>query len=253
MFLTKPPRQDEEEDPPEELEEGAEKSWEGYIVNEAIAPQSVIHLEGESEFLKQRVRELPEEKVMGTHWNEEGMARRLKTYKDANNSETGEPAVQDFFREHKTEVFTENAESLEGKNMKAFKIYIERLGKPFNYMTFDEEDEAARKRKNEIDEQVKRSEEENKVVREENLERELRKQKESHTKSRLEQIKEQERDLLDSRSQHIRQYLMDNVVPILTEGLIEVCKITPDDPVDHLAEYLFKRSLEVPYPDPSQY
>ena len=137
--------------------------------------------------------------------------------------------------------------------MKAFKIYIERLGKPFNYMTFDEEDEAARKRKNEIDEQVKRSEEENKVVREENLERELRKQKESHTKSRLEQIKEQERDLLDSRSQHIRQYLMDNVVPILTEGLIEVCKITPDDPVDHLAEYLFKRSLEVPYPDPSQY
>lgn len=46
---------------------------------------------------------------------------------------------------------------------------------------------------------------------------------------------------------------MDNVVPILTEGLIEVCKITPEDPVDHLAEYLFKRSLEVPYPDPSQY
>jgi len=39
--------------------------------------------------------------------------------------------------------------------------------------------------------------------------------------------------------------LADNVVPFLTEGLIEICKNTTDDPVDTLAEYLFKRSLEV--------
>jgi len=46
---------------------------------------------------------------------------------------------------------------------------------------------------------------------------------------------------------------MDNLVQILTDGLIEVCKKTPDDPVDYLAEYLFRRSLDVPYPDPSAY
>jgi len=46
---------------------------------------------------------------------------------------------------------------------------------------------------------------------------------------------------------------MDNLVPILTEGLLEVCKRTPDDPVDYLAEYLFRRSLDVPYPDPTSY
>lgn len=46
---------------------------------------------------------------------------------------------------------------------------------------------------------------------------------------------------------------MDNVVPILTEGLIEVCKELPEDPVDYLAEYLFKRSLEVPFPNPATY
>jgi adenylate kinase len=85
------------------------------------------------------------------------------------------------------------------------------------------------------------------------IEKELRKQKEAYTKMRLDQIKEQERDLLDTKSQPIRQYLMDNLVPILTEGLIEVCKKTPNDPVDHLAEYLFKRSLDVPYPDPTSY
>jgi len=46
---------------------------------------------------------------------------------------------------------------------------------------------------------------------------------------------------------------MDNLVPILTEALIDVCKETPEDPIDHLAEYLFKRSLDVPYPDPSTF
>lgn len=46
---------------------------------------------------------------------------------------------------------------------------------------------------------------------------------------------------------------MDNLVPILTDGLIEVCKRTPGDPVDFLAEYLFKRALDVPYPDPTSY
>ena len=32
---------------------------------------------------------------------------------------------------------------------------------------------------------------------------------------------------------------MQNVIPTLTEGLIEVCKLKPEDPVDYLAEYLF--------------
>ena len=91
------------------------------------------------------------------------------------------------------------------------------------------------------------------VEREEIVEKEVRKQKEAYTKHRLEQIKEYERDVLDAKSQPIRQYLMDNLVPILTEGLLEICKRTPTDPVDYLAEYLFRRSLDVPYPDPTSY
>ena len=66
-------------------------------------------------------------------------------------------------------------------------------------------------------------------------------------------IREEHKEELDQQSQPIRQYLMDNLVPYLTEGLIEVCKLQPEDPVDSLAEYLFKRSLEVPNPDPCTY
>ena len=74
-----------------------------------------------------------------------------------------------------------------------------------------------------------------------------------YTKISLDAIREQQKELLDFKSQPIRQYLMDNLVPILTEALIDVCKETPEDPIDHLAEYLFKRSLDVPYPDPSTF
>lgn len=66
-------------------------------------------------------------------------------------------------------------------------------------------------------------------------------------------IREEQKEQLDQKSQPIRQYLSDNLVPILTDGLIEVCRTQPDDPTDALAEYLFKRSLDVPYPDPCSY
>ena len=48
-------------------------------------------------------------------------------------------------------------------------------------------------------------------------------------------------------------YLQDNLVTFLAEGLQDICLKQPEDPVDALAEYLFKRSLEVRYPDPTQY
>lgn len=38
---------------------------------------------------------------------------------------------------------------------------------------------------------------------------------------------------------------MDNVVPHLTEGLINLCKDIPNDPVDFLADYLLQRADEI--------
>jgi len=38
---------------------------------------------------------------------------------------------------------------------------------------------------------------------------------------------------------------MDNVVPHLTEGLIDLCKTVPGDPTDYLADFLLKKADEV--------
>lgn len=36
-----------------------------------------------------------------------------------------------------------------------------------------------------------------------------------------------------------------NVVPILTQGLLETCTVVPDDPVEFLAEYLFTHANDI--------
>ena len=88
---------------------------------------------------------------------------------------------------------------------------------------------------------------------EENLEKILKQQKHARTKESNEIYRDKHKDILDNKSQPIRQYLQDNLVPYLAEGLHDICKDQPDDPVDALAEYLFKRSLDVQYPDPTTY
>lgn len=55
-----------------------------------------------------------------------------------------------------------------------------------------------------------------------------------------EAIRESEINIIENKSVAIRTYLTDNVMDKLTEGLIETCKVMPDDPVDFLAEFLFK-------------
>ena len=62
-----------------------------------------------------------------------------------------------------------------------------------------------------------------------------------------------EREQLIQKSQPIRHYLMENLVPILTDGLINVCKLQPKDPVDSLASFLFMRANDVNYPDPTTF
>jgi adenylate kinase len=50
------------------------------------------------------------------------------------------------------------------------------------------------------------------------------------------------RERAQARSAPLRAYLMAEVIPSLTEGLIEVTKVRPEDPVDYLAEWIFRKN-----------
>ena len=55
----------------------------------------------------------------------------------------------------------------------------------------------------------------------------------------LEDVKREEYELLENQSIPLRNYLMKHVMPTLTKGLIDSCKVRPDDPIDYLVRAPF--------------
>ena len=86
-----------------------------------------MKLEASDEFLKTRVKSLPEEKVAGTHHTEEGLNRRLPLYHKHNTME-GIALTTNFFEENGIEVFKLKTETItEDEVFEAIKAYIEKV------------------------------------------------------------------------------------------------------------------------------
>lgn len=60
-----------------------------------ILPQFVLSLEADDQSLLVKAKELPPDKLDGTHWNEAGMQRRLKEYR-GRNPDSGETVCSYF-------------------------------------------------------------------------------------------------------------------------------------------------------------
>ena len=69
--------------------------------------------------------------------------------------------------------------------------------------------------------------------------------KEEMNFKKLEHLKEKEKQMIEKKSEIIKQYLHENLVPILTKGIKEICETIPEDPVDFLACYLFSNAGKV--------
>lgn len=63
-----------------------------------------------------------------------------------------------------------------------------------------------------------------------------------HAAVNLDEVRQQEQEILNQKSQALKQYITDNLLPALTSGLIDICNTKPDDPLDHLADYLIALS-----------
>lgn len=72
-------------------------------------------------------------------------------------------------------------------------------------------------------------------------------EKEKVITERLAKLKSFEKDIVDFEVENelnkpLRGYLLENVVPTVTEALIDSCKVLPEDPIDFLAEYLLQEA-----------
>ena len=63
-------------------------------------------------------------------------------------------------------------------------------------------------------------------------------------KKQLGLVQAEEKEMLEAKTLPLRNYLMCHVMPTVTQGLIEVCKTKPEDPVDYLVGiYMYHDSL----------
>ncbi|CAF3681171.1 unnamed protein product [Rotaria sp. Silwood1] len=194
-------------------------------VNERIIPEHVIILDASNEFLRQRIMHLPEKVVAGTHNTELEFKRRLKIYNELGDDSHPGKFFEDVDRPGET-IKIDDDRSINHRNI--VEKIMERVKEPHNYGPTPEEQEHTKQR--ERDEQEAANDR-------------MKKQKEWTAK--LEQIKREEFEMLDAQSTPLRNYLMAHVMPTLTKALIECCQVRPEDPVDFVAEYLFKNNPQV--------
>ncbi|KAJ3015879.1 Adenylate kinase 7 [Thoreauomyces humboldtii] len=205
-------------------------------LDDLVAPHHVISLDISDDLIKERIMQLPDSAVAGTKNAEEALTRRLEEYRAIN---TDEVTVLNFFDEAEVHPLIV---STEANNVDAvMAIVTKQIGRPHNYGPTEERLAEERKLADEAKANEATFAEEEKQRREK--EEEDRQSKAvAEWNSRLEEVRKQEQEVLEAQSVPLRNYLMKFVMPTLTSGLIEVCKARPEDPIDYLAEFLFKHN-----------
>ncbi|KFM08613.1 Adenylate kinase 7, partial [Aptenodytes forsteri] len=207
-----------------------------------ITSEFVISLTASDEFLINRIINLPERIVAGTHYTQDRFLQSLNLFREFN---TDDKTVLNYFDELEIHPqFIDVAKFEDPENRFIVKEIIKEIGEPRNYGLTDEEKENL-ERKAAEERLVKEAQEKAERERKETEERAERMANWEEWNKHLEEVKRQEQELLEAQSIPLRNYLMKNVMPTLMQGINECCRIRPDDPVDFLAEYLFKNSPDI--------
>jgi len=227
--------EEEEAAPPQETEDGepppvVEKKYERRLSDEGIVPAFAVLLQA------------PEALCRARH-NAAGKGTAQKLQQDvaqfaARNLVDGQPNLADFFQDTaKIGVFNLPIAGKSEEDMfESTRIYMESAKRPFNYLP--SADEVA-------EELLAKQVEKDKIsaMKAETAERQVSQQvvNDAVCKRHLDRLRvigthESEQAALEALS--LREYLLRYMVPNLTEGLIEMCMVLPDNPVDYLANYL---------------
>ncbi|XP_017781619.1 PREDICTED: adenylate kinase 7-like [Nicrophorus vespilloides] len=228
-----------EEEDDEEVSGGARVS---------ILPTHVISLEANDAFLCNRVMQFPEKDVQETHYTEEHMMRRLKMFR-ANNTEDN--TVLNFFDEIEIHPIILNAMDDENTEMSTTLQKTKLLlGSPVGFEASPEDKEQMML----CLEEAARLKEEEQRLEAELIERRAMEEYQFKMEERLRVLSDlqtEEEKILVAEAEPLRNYLMKYVFPTLTTGLLEIARVKPEDPVDYLAEYLFRANPEGKMFDPS--
>ncbi|TMW59418.1 hypothetical protein Poli38472_004487 [Pythium oligandrum] len=212
-------------------------------------PNRVIMLDAPQQLLEERAQALTEEVAIATENTQVAFEKRYTSFMaemeplatffeqtaQSDGIEVLELHLTDETSYHNSEVFLDPVHT-----------YMEQggHGKPNNFHPTREE---LRQMEREFTQkkQEEESRERQRAVEEDEREAAAEQARLAADQARLEVIQREEAELLESRAKPLRTFLMDTVLPALTEGMLEIVKVQPDDPIDYLAEFLFQKGQEM--------
>ncbi|CAO1320063.1 unnamed protein product [Diamesa serratosioi] len=127
-----------------------------------------------------------------------------------------------------------------------FESIIARIGPPKSYELTREELNEIQRRKLEIT-AMEEAEKVEKAMQQSAKNQEERELQLEDWTNQMMKLKRQEIIEMEKRSLPVRHYLMKYILPNITEGLVEMTKLRPENPTEYLAEYLFKHKNDVNY------
>ncbi|XP_055005748.1 adenylate kinase 7-like [Boleophthalmus pectinirostris] len=208
--------------------------------NKKITPDNIFVLNASDEFLIERAQALPQSEAEKMHYTQEAFLSRLKGYRKRC---AADETLLDYFEE--LEIYPEeidvNVDDLE--YTAALKKITGMVGEPKNYGPSPEEQEAQRLRQEEERRERLASQAAERKRRNQATLAEMAAHYQEWKKNLLE-LQRQEQERQSAQSLPLRVYLMKYVMPSLSEAMLECSKVRPEDPVDFLAEYLLRNSIE---------
>ena len=224
-----------------------------------IYPDSVILIRGDDDAIRKHAKGLSKEANL--KWDVENLQRRLQKWDHCNSLELFKTANNDpnlglpiakkymmpltrFYQEYKTEVFEVDFASNEFEMFEAMRVYIERNGRSYNYLISVKSLNVKREEHLTLEEQTNAQEQTQQKQQLNAAEQKKHDALVALAEGRLEFLASHQKSLEWVQKMYMRQYLMKCIIPVLTEGMIDVWSVGPTDPVDYLADYIFKKSNE---------
>lgn len=204
-------------------------------ISSCLVPTHLVVLDSTDEILCNRAVALDHCEAVKRKRTEFDMLARLEAYRDRDNDDTCLANL--FFDNNMTPIFF-----CVRQKTRMFEIVEkckQEIGYAFVYPPTAQERMAAAKIK-EAEEERQRKEEES---RKKKLLEKMRCERESKLRAwtkEYEKVKFEENTIHEARTLPLTQYLTKYVLPTLTEGLLKIAQLKPNDPVDFLAEFLFE-------------
>ena len=212
---------DPDEEPIEEDPEDTEPPKEGKVPT----PSHLVIIEATDEQLQAKVKGMREDAIAAMYGDEDGFLASLQQWRELNAQQ---PCVTDYFESQDIDPAVVQVDG------DVLSIVSSRIGPAHNYGPTPE-DQAEQDRIALAAEEQRQAEADAAAAAAAAAEATQREQKEKEMAVMLAELEKEEDEILKLRSLPLRKYLMDNVIPTLTQGLIQTCKLRPDDPIDHLA------------------